>query len=555
MKKFKNIMTRLADETEYKGNGRFFMNKTISEYISKIINLLAILLLSSHFVNGQKVSDFEFWINNATYNHGEQCYNYIFQNKNVCTIEKLNNFFSKRTDIVLTDYSTYVYEDVYSQVGLKKYKVTYVYVNKFSFRRIEWKRVGNHNKKDIFVKSMEAAVENGNKGLHTAYISKKTDKQKITNWFSNNSEFSMITGDNTDKYYKITFVPEEGKEQILAEMKKEEAFRSASNLEQMMATRKQYPDYRIPNPVGEIAGRLACRCYNNPDLGFMGSYTKRHQTETKPTSFETFLSVFPEYKDNTEFKREFLKFLEFNLDYNPAERFRKFMELFDDKDFALDFALKSESHKKIATLWCGLKLSEIFEVFGENDELFMRLITTRMDAASAEDIRKYLQQTNDYKTIEEFVYNDYLYTKDNIFRTWRSWLNMYKQLRPYLEDHIDITRLDECHDYVVKILNARAAAFAEIMRQGRIAICNQCVIDVSETKLPHTEEEWRLITTVTVQKPGKIVMENGAKYDFYRNDKGKWCLRNDWLNNKSFDKGTDMLKYFINECKRVHCVD
>ena len=546
-------------------------SKIITRYITKITGIFILFFLSSHFVSGQNVTDFERWINNATYSQEERCHIYTFQNINSCTIEKLKSFFSKRTDIVLIDYSTHIYEHVNNPVVKKSSMVTvtvskgsntkpqiikYENVLNFSFRKIEWKREGNRNKKDIIEKSIEAGIEHGINGIHTAFIPRPFNnayKQKVIKWFSNNPEYSIMKEDFLDKYFKITFALEKDKQQVLAYLEKIETFQNVSNIEQMIAARKQYPDYEIPHHFSEIAGRLACGCYLNPNADMLTSLTKSYDTEKKRPTFEDFFSTFPEYKDNTEFKRYFLKSLEFNIDYSPTERFKKFIELFDDEDFALDFVLNSESHKKIASLWCGLKLNEIFEIFGENDNLFIQLITKRMDAASEADIGKYLERTKDYKSVEEHLYNDFLKTRTNPFRTWGSWLRVVRQMKPHLEGNIDLTRLNQCQDSVEKLLVERAERWREALQQARLQLCTECEVDLAETKLPHDEEEWALITTITVQKPGKIVMKNGQKYDFYLNDSGKWNLNGGWILNKTFDTGTEMITYFLEECRKTYC--
>ena len=346
----------------------------------------------------------------------------------------------------------------------------------------------------------------------------------------------------------MTFISKKNETEAMAYLNKEKIYNEATNLNKMVAAHQKYPDYKIPLSAKEVANRLA-----NQGFGYEKKYNNVNAEPSSRVSYDVFLQEFPEYKNDTVFEREFLKSLELDFDYrtNPVRRFDTFLKLFGDTLFAKQFVLNSESHDKYALLWCGLKLTDIINFFGEDDELFSQLITKRMDAASKSEIEKYLDQTKEYKVVEEYIYSDYEKTKNNPFRTWRSWLRNAKDLRPLLVGKIDLKRVDDCINNVESILEARA----ESWRKFNEEMCSNCEIDGRRTELPDFESgQYWTGGTYTIQNPGKIVMKNNNEYEFYYSDKGKWCLQNMFgFQTKEFNSGEEMMKYFLEECKRTYC--
>jgi len=174
-----------------------------------------------------------------------------------------------------------------------------------------------------------------------------------------------------------------------------------------------------------------------------------------------------------------------------------------------------------------------------------------MDVVSDSELGKYLNMTKDYKTVEEYIYKDFEKTKNNPFRTWRSWLDRAREIRPLLVGNIDLSRVDKCIKEIESLLRARAEAWRRFMQD----MCAECEIDERRTELPAYEEEWALfIGWHTVQNPGKIIMKNTKEYEFYYSENGKWCLKNAFgFTSKEFKSGTEMIKFFIEECRNVYC--
>ena len=108
-----------------------------------------------------------------------------------------------------------------------------------------------------------------------------------------------------------------------------------------------------------------------------------------------------------------------------------------------------------------------------------------------------------------------------------------------------------------KTYNDHIAAYQAERAEYWAGMCAGCEIDFenSDNKMPESRHYDFFLDEMlfSYDDPGVYYMKNGEKYEFYQNPDFTWGVSVGWFSSKKFEKFSDMLKYFIEECVNYNC--
>jgi len=408
---------------------------------------------------------------------------------------------------------------------------------------------------------LKKAIKKGKESGNAYYIARPSNLpvEKYTQWANNQSEYKIINlkteerlsfGRNTNCVSEISFIP-------LTEL---EAYEKASAklISERIKVRRKYPDYRITDLDEEGVAESTIKSYFRPCEGC--GLRQKHVKDFDNFTLEEFISVFPEY--NNKF---------FHTAALENMKLRAYLKLFGFTKQAKEFCLRPQNSLSGISLKDFIELTRdtatsiqiVYNVFNKlNSGINVLDKINRafsLDGSygfdlTAGDIETFLEISPDYYSVEQYVIDGIVNYTFNLNLKWVS------DISSLLEGHISTQRIK---DYLK--IREEILAQEEIRRQQRLAKwreeqCDNCKIDERESNFPHFEKDFNPFAAMlggeyTIQKPGKMVMKNGDKYEFYIDDKGKFCLGGvDWLNKtKDFDSFDNMITSFIQECQKKYC--